>query len=139
MGAGARSGARVQRRLAGAALALAAFWGGSTPAAPLEDLPEPLREDLLLVQSELDFLPAAQTPITLEVEEGKPIRVLREIGRRSGLAIEVRGSLPSRPLLTASFRQVRTREILVWFADQLSVHYRAEPPHKLWVLVDPAK
>jgi hypothetical protein len=120
-------------------LALAIVASSGVFAAPLEDLPEPPGDVMLLVQPEIDFLPGAGTPITLELEKDKPLRALREIGRMSGLSIEVRGSLPATPRLTASFRDTPARDVLAWFAQQLPVRFRAEPPHKLWVLIDRAE
>jgi hypothetical protein len=90
----------------------------------------------VLVQAELDYLPAVERAITLEVTEEKPAAVLQKIRKLSGLAIEVQGLLPNRPVLSASYQDTETRVILEWLAAELDLAFRAEPPNKLWIIVD---
>ena len=94
---------------------------------------------MVLVQSELDYLPAAERAITLEVERAEPAAVLQEIRKKSGLAIEVRGSLPGLPVLSASFRETKAKVVLTWLAEQVPVSFKAEPPNKLWVIVEASR
>jgi hypothetical protein len=120
-------------------LALCAALALGSPQAQLGGNPEPPGDHLILVQAELDHLAAAKQPITLDVEHAAPAAVLGEIARKSGITIEVRGSLPGRPALTASYRDASAKTVLTWFAGQVPVSFRAEPPNKLWVIVEPSR
>jgi hypothetical protein len=97
---------------------------------------EPPADFLVLVQSETDHLPAARRTITLTLRDAEPAAALREVGEAAGLVLEVRGALPDRPLLSAAYRDVETKAVLEWFAESVPVYYRAEPPNKLWVIVE---
>ena len=93
----------------------------------------------LLVQSELDHLPAADRPITLDAKGLSPSAVLEEIGKKSGLTIQVRGSLPPGVELSPSFRDTAAGTVLKWFAEQVPVQFRARPPSTLEIFVEPPK
>lgn len=104
-------------------------------AAPPEQVERP-GDAQLLAQSELDFLPATARTITLLVQKEKPAVVLERIRKESGLKIEVQGSLPGHPALSASFRDAEVKDVLRWFMEQLRVTYKADPPNTLWVIVE---
>jgi hypothetical protein len=92
---------------------------------------------LLLVQSELDALSAASKRISVEFEEASPAQVLKEVGKKARILLEVRGDLPEEPKLSAIFSDETVKEILTWYARETSVVYRAESPDKLIVVVRP--
>jgi hypothetical protein len=110
-------------------------------ALAIEPTPEPgpPADVQLLVQSELDYLAAAQRPITLEVERATPAAVLEQIAAHSGLEIDVRGALPRQATLTASFRDTQAKAVLAWFAEQVPVAFKAEPPNRLLVVARDGK
>jgi hypothetical protein len=119
-------------------LLVAAFGWASIPvlAAPVVPGPEIPDDALALVQSEVDYLPVAQRKISVEVREAVPATFLDAVRDATDLTIEVQGTLPTRPLLTASFKRTKTKKILAWFATQVPVTYKAQPPDKLIVIVD---
>jgi hypothetical protein len=88
------------------------------------------------VQSELDLLPATQRRVTILLKGVQPAEFLEKLRKDTGLKIEVTGKLPAGPALSATFRDAEARKVLTWFAQQLPVSFRAEPPDKLWVVVD---
>ena len=109
---------------------------GSTPAlAKPPRAAGPTDDGLLLVQSELDLLPAAKRLVTLRIEKAQPAAVVEMLRKESGLTIEIEGALPARPVLSASFRDTEVKDVLRWFAKQLPVDFRAEPPNRLWIIV----
>jgi len=89
-----------------------------------------------LVQAELDYLLAARRPITLEVDGAEPAAVLQQIRERSGIVIEVQGLLPNQPMLSASYRDTQAKVVLEWFAQELPISFRAEPPNTLRIFVN---
>ena len=117
---------------------------GPVEPAPLPIEPagggEPPGDVTLLVQSELDYLPAAKRKVTLELERAKPAAALDKIRKAAaGLRIEVRGALPKTPALSGTFRETEVRKVLEWFAERVPVAFKAEPPSTLWVIVQPAR
>jgi hypothetical protein len=124
-----RNGTRGSIIAAAGMLALVAL---ALEPAPEMEVPQDV---LVLVQSELDYLAAAERAITLEVERAVPAAVLEQIAARSGLVIDVRGTLPPKALLTSSFRDTKTKTVLAWFAEQVPVAFKAEPPNRLLVIV----
>ena len=94
------------------------------------------RSALLLVQSELDYLPAAKRPVTLQVDKAQPAVFLDIIRKHAGLTIEVRGTMPAHPGLSGSFRDAEAKEVLDWFWRELRVSFKAEPPNKLLIIPD---
>ena len=117
-----------------------AFVGVAAPASagPPEDFGPP-PDAQILVQSELDLLPAAKRILTLHVKDAQPADVLETLRKHSGLAIGVQGTLPAHPVLSASFRDKKLKDVLNWFAEAVSVTFRAEPPSKLWIVVETPK
>lgn len=105
-------------------------------SAQLRNYPSPPPGRYALVQAELDYLPAAERTISLDVSNARPAAVLQKVEEKSGLAIEVQGSLPSRPALSASYRDTETRVILEWLAREMDLSFRAEPPNTLWIIVE---
>ena len=105
-------------------------------SAQLRNYPLPPPRHYALVQAELDYLPAAERTISLNVSDAKPAAILQEVEEKSGLAIEVQGSLPSRPALSARYRDTETRVILEWLAREMDLSFRAEPPNTLWIIVE---
>jgi hypothetical protein len=112
----------------------ASVWAGAAPEVD----PEAPGDHLLLVQSELDYLPAAAAGklVTVRVDDVEPGSFLEALRKASGLDLPVRGSLPKRPLLSASFRDAPTKDVLVWLAQQLPVTYKVEQPKTVWIIVD---
>jgi|RhiMethySRZTD1v2_1073278.scaffolds.fasta_scaffold18928_15 hypothetical protein len=94
------------------------------------------RGAMLLVQSELDYLPASKRPVTLQVDKAQPAVFLDILRKHAGLTIEVQGTLPVLPVVSGSFRDEETKELLNWFARQLRVSFKAEPPNKLLIIPD---
>jgi hypothetical protein len=120
-------------------LAIAATLALAPAAAqPVAD-PEPPGDVQLLVHSELDYLAAADRLITVEAAKATPAAVLDQIRKKSGLTIDVQGALAARPLLSPSFRDAKAETVLVWFAEQIPVSFKAEPPNRLLVIVEEAK
>jgi hypothetical protein len=111
----------------------------ATAPRHLSTVKGPPKHGFILVQSELDLLPAAKRRITLQVDKAQPAAVLEALRKESGLTIEVQGTLPARPMLSGSFRNAHAKELLDWFARQLWVTFRAEPPNTLWIIADPPK
>ena len=102
----------------------------SQPAGPSE------RRDgfMLLVQSELGHLEAAEHRVSIDFREASPAGVLGQLGKKVRLSIEIHGRLPEERGLTATFRHATVREILEWFAREMDVYYKVERPDKLVVL-----
>lgn len=90
----------------------------------------------LLVQSELDLLPAVKRPVTISTESATPAAFIEALSARTGLKIEVEGVLPATPALTGSFRDTETKAVLEWLSRKLKLAYRAEPPNTLCIVVD---
>lgn len=97
--------------------------------------PDPPREVMLLIQSELDYLEVAARRVSIDFVEEPPARVLDRLGKTVPLNIAVVGRLPAERRLTATFRHATVRQVLEWFARQLDVYYSAEGPDELRVLV----
>jgi hypothetical protein len=97
--------------------------------------PEPPGEVMLLVQSELDYLEAADRRVSIDFVEEPPARVLDRLGKTVPLDIAIVGRFPAERRLTATFRHATVRQVLGWFARQLDVYYSAEGPDELRVLV----
>jgi|GEM_PF-6755156 len=104
-------------------------------AGPRPDLAPPA-DRWVLVQSELDYLPATQRRITLQVQQVKPAAFVEAVAKKSDLTIEVRGELPSAPLLSASFHGAATKDVFTWLAERLPVTFMAKPPNTLVILVN---
>jgi hypothetical protein len=121
-------------RTASSFAALASVGAALCLAADPPD-PGPPRGGLLLVQSELDLLAHASRVVTLEFDAARPSAVLQAIEEKSGLTIEVQGTLPERAGLSRSFREATVKEVLTWFSHELQVSFKAEPPDKLSVIV----
>ena len=90
---------------------------------------------LVLVQSELDHLEGAGQQISIDFDKVLPEKALAQIGKKAGLSIEVRGTLPKEPRITKSFTAATVKEILTWYAVTVPVVYKAESADKLAVLV----
>jgi hypothetical protein len=109
----------------------------STSFAQASDQLEPPGDALLLVQSELEYLEVANQRISIDFKEASPEKALEQIGKKLPLVIEIQRTLPEEPKLTRSFRDAKVKEILQWFASEVSVSYHAERPNKLLVLCLP--
>ena len=90
----------------------------------------------LLVQSELDLLPAVKRPVTINTESATPAAFIEALRARTGLKIEIEGVLPATPTLSGSFRDAEAKAVLEWLSRQLGIAYRAEPPNTLCIVVD---
>lgn len=108
---------------------------GNTAIAQRDEPRQETPDGLLLIQSELSYLENADRPIELEIKNATPVHALQQIGRATGITIEVQGELPSKPMLTATFRDVPAQEVLEWFSDEVQVIYRAESSRELMVFV----
>jgi hypothetical protein len=98
---------------------------------PVEEMPVDV---MLLVQSELDYLKAAQREIDVELDGATPTEALSRIGEKAGLTIKVHGKPPRELKLTRSFEGATLKEVLTWYAREVPVAYRAEGPEKLTVV-----
>ncbi len=106
----------------------------SVAIAQSEQQAGPPGDVLLLIQSELSHLDGAEQRINLQVEDASPSYTLDQIEKAARFTIEVEGKLPRTPKLTVSFQETPAREVLIWFAKEVDVLYRAERGGKLVVL-----
>jgi len=120
----------------GCSLLMVSVTAASAPGARLPSTYLAPPRPMILVQSELDLLPASKRLVTLKVDDARPAAFLDLLRERSGLTIEVRGALPAEPTVSGTFREVEAKELLDWFARQVRVAYRAEPPNKLSIITD---
>jgi hypothetical protein len=100
--------------------------------------PTPKPENFLLISPGSGHLPATGRLISIEAN-GLAGGGARRDRRKSGLTIEIKGSLPKDVLLSPSFKDAPTKTILTWLAEKLPIQFRAEPPNTLTVFVEPVK
>ncbi len=94
----------------------------------------PPGDEMLLVQSELDYLENADRRIDVKIEQATPAAALQVIRERSGLTIDVKGTLPAGPELTVSMRGVSVREVLKWYGKKVGAVYRVERGDRVVVI-----
>jgi type II secretory pathway component GspD/PulD (secretin) len=119
-----------------AGFALAALLIASSTAR--EQDPSDVGPHMVLVQSELDYLTAAESRLTLIADDIAVREILRAIGKRTGLEIRVRSKLPETKL-DVKFENVTAREALTWLSREVDLVYKAEPPVTLGVYARPTK
>ena len=66
-------------------------------------------------------LEAGPRRINFEVKDESPDVTLEKLGKKVPLEITVKGTLPAKPKLTATFREATVKEVLKWFADETGV------------------
>ena len=120
-----------------ATLALTMLVSVAAAQAPTPE--DPPGDALLLTQSELDYLEAGSRRVTIEVKRDSPTVTLEKIRKKTQLEITVKGTLPEKPKLTATFREATVREVLKWFAAETGVVYRVDRGDKLSVFPPPRK
>ena len=126
----------MRRESLGILVSLPLFIASIAIAQP-EQQADPPGGVLLLIQSELSHLDGAERRINLQVEDASPSYTLDQIEKAARFTIKVEGKLPRTPKLTVSFQRTPAREVLIWFAKEVDVLYRAERGGKLVVFTRP--
>ncbi len=82
--------------------------------------------------------PIGNRRISIDVKDAYPDDVLKKIGKKAQLVVEVKGDLPKTPTLTVTFRDATVKEVLKWFAEKVDVVYTVvDRGEKLLVLPAP--
>jgi len=107
-------------------------------AAQTFDDPYPPGDLFLLVQSELSYLKAGDRRISIDIKESSPGDALKQIRKKAQLVLEVKVDLPETPMPTATFHDVRVKDVLEWFAEKVGVIYKVDRGERLLVLPAPS-
>jgi len=127
----------MKKVLLGTLLSLPLLFVDSINAQP-EQQQFPPPDVFLLIQSELSHLEGCDLRVNVRFNQSSPRDALERIRQVARFSIEVEGELSPTPQLTASFNDTPVKEVLMWFAREVAVVYRAARGTKLIVLVKPA-
>lgn len=97
------------------------------------------RPVLLTVQSELDYLAASKTRISVELKQATPREILDEVARKAKLQAEFEGPLSVDKKHDVSFKDLTVKEVLASLSDRLEVSYRVMGPKRLRIIANTDK
>ncbi len=114
----------------GAVIALLGF----LVAFGAEPDPRRLVVDVPLVQSEVDYLRGARTPITIVLKQATAERIFLEIARTAGIRIGHEGHLDPQARQDVSFDNVPLKVVLTRLSRRFRISYRVDRPDALTVI-----
>lgn len=92
------------------------------------------RADLVTVQSELDYLAAAKTVLSIELTQVTARQAFEEVAQQAAIRIAFEVPLTGEHRYTLIFKEQTLKHVLTTLADAVGVTYRVDRPDTLTIV-----